>query len=228
MSTNINHDKPMRAVSEDARSKRFLYTCNRCLYCCNDKIIQLNPYEIARLASGFNISTAEFSKNYTVDGQGTILAQADNGDCIFLGPAGCRVHPNRPLVCRLYPLGRHVSPDAQETFSTLDPHPLSQGVYSDSGTIAEYLESQGAYPYMDAADDYYFWLCNVQSILENNQSVNEDEHTIPYDNLLDIDSVIHEYSVRNYITPPDDIEDRKRLHLDILYTIISQLEGESE
>jgi Fe-S-cluster containining protein len=36
------------------------------------------------------------------------LRHNDDGACIFLGEAGCTVHSDRALVCRLFPLGREV------------------------------------------------------------------------------------------------------------------------
>lgn len=39
------------------------------------------------------------------DGTRRILSRQSNGDCVFLGPEGCRLSlTDRPLVCRLYPL----------------------------------------------------------------------------------------------------------------------------
>ena len=38
------------------------------------------------------------------DGTRRVLKQVNDGDCFFLGPAGCRLPvENRPIVCRLYP-----------------------------------------------------------------------------------------------------------------------------
>jgi Fe-S-cluster containining protein len=38
------------------------------------------------------------------DGTRRVLNNQPNGDCVFLGPAGCRLAPEvRPLVCRLFP-----------------------------------------------------------------------------------------------------------------------------
>ena len=59
--------------------------------------------------------------------------ERDDGACGFLGEAGCTVHPDRPLVCRLYPLGRAVAPDRTETFAALTPDPETAGVYGADG-----------------------------------------------------------------------------------------------
>jgi uncharacterized protein len=38
------------------------------------------------------------------DGTRRVLKQQANGDCVFLGPQGCRLPTeSRPLICRLYP-----------------------------------------------------------------------------------------------------------------------------
>src|SRR5262249_23046631 len=130
--------------------------------CCHHKRIQLNPYELARLARNRGLTTTEFRAAWTEDGAGQVLRQTETGACVFLGAEGCTVHPDRPLVCRLYPLGRHVLADGSETFSHVEPHPQSRGNLTNTGTIADFLEAQGAGPFMEAADMYFFWLCDAQ------------------------------------------------------------------
>jgi hypothetical protein len=64
------------------------------------------------------------------------------------------VHSARPLVCRVYPLGRHISGSGEEHFFHMEPHPATEGVYGEEGTVGDYLNSQGALPFMEAADRY--------------------------------------------------------------------------
>ena len=66
--------------------------------------------------------------------------------CVFLGPRGCTVHPDRPLACRIYPLARWVAPDGDESFGHLEPHPQTAGLYGTRGTVDDYLTSQGLPP----------------------------------------------------------------------------------
>src|SRR5215470_9862277 len=101
------------------RSEAFDYVCRRCLKCCHHQRIQLNPYELARLARNLGLTTTEFRAAWTEHGDGLALRQTETGACVFLGSEGCTVHPDRPLVCRLYPLGRHVSADGSEAFSRI-------------------------------------------------------------------------------------------------------------
>lgn len=142
------------------RSTPFSYVCGCCSRCCYHKGISLDPYEVLRLARHQGVSTTEFIERYT-DSAGTQLAQREDGACVFLGPGGCTVHADRPLVCRLYPLGQHLAADDQETFSALEPHPATEGKYGREGTIGMYLESQGAAPYLEAARLYLTLFRNI-------------------------------------------------------------------
>jgi uncharacterized protein len=205
---------------EAARREAFGYICRGCSNCCPHKIIQVNPYEIARLARFFGISTAEFRETYTEQG-GAILKRDAEDTCIFLDGDGCSVHQERPLVCRLYPLGRRVEPDGAETWGHTVPHPQSEGEYTKAGTIADFIAAQGALPFMQAADDYADWVRKAHAAMENApESVRSD----PAGDLLDMDAAISEYCAANRQEEPDDIETRRVLHLKILN---QTLEGET-
>lgn len=135
------------------RDSAFSYTCHACRRCCHDKIIQLNPYEVARLAENRRITTTEFLARYT-ERNGTVLRRVEEGACVFLTPEGCGVHQDRPLVCRLYPLGRKVTAEGEESFREVAPHPETEGEYGTGATVEEFLARQGTGPFIDAVDRY--------------------------------------------------------------------------
>lgn len=207
---------------ENPRQEAFGYTCARCLRCCHHKRIQLNPYEVARLARQVGVSTTVFRAEFTRDGNGTALNQTEAGACVFLGPEGCTVHPDRPLVCRLYPLGREVLSNGAESYVHLTPHPQSEGRLSQDGTIARYLEEQGAAPFMRAADAYFHWRCRAIGQLQALKTDPEADAsaaevaTASAFRLLDMDVAIAAYGADHGIVPPDDVEARHLLHLRIL------------
>jgi hypothetical protein len=58
----------------------FAYTCHACRRCCHDKIIHLNPYEVARLAQNRGIGTTEFLTHYTA--AATALKRVEGGACV--------------------------------------------------------------------------------------------------------------------------------------------------
>lgn len=137
-----------------ARTTAFSYHCRACSRCCYGRRIQVNPYELARLARNLGTTTTDVIARFTIDG-GTALASRANTACVFLGPEGCTVHPDRPLVCRLYPLGRIVQADGTETFVENEPLPQTEGLYGEDGTVGSYIQSQSVAPYIAAADRYY-------------------------------------------------------------------------
>jgi Fe-S-cluster containining protein len=208
-----------------SRGSVFGFSCGRCTECCRFKKIQLNPYEIARMADNRAISTTEFITQYTIGG--TVLQSRPDGSCIFLKTEGCSIHNDRPLVCRLYPLGRHVTYPTEETFSRFEPEPGCRGSVHHSGTINQYLEGQGAFDYMYAADLYLDLLWHLlehlrehgpepsqaKTLLKTVHTVAEGEtvgNDIPW---IDMDRAIADYCSQYGIPEPLTIEARMKMHI---------------
>jgi uncharacterized protein len=208
-----------------SRSSTFGYICRRCSRCCQNKYIQLDPYEVARLARARNEKISQFRAAWTINGEGTALRQKQDGTCVFLGPQGCEVHPHRPLVCRLYPLGRHLRSDGFEYYTMQEGHPLSEGEFTEQGTIADYLESQGAKPYLAAQDGYFQWICWAHEQLDFGRqgAAATAEGSVDLD-LLDMDSMIAKHCAATGELEPEDIDDRLQLHLKLLYDAVANLE----
>lgn len=131
----------------------FSYHCHRCNRCCRDRRIQVNPYEVIRLARNRGLTTGEFVERH-VDTERMALRRRPDGACVFLGSSGCTVHTDRPLACRLYPLGRIVR-GSDETWVVLPAADGSEGVRGTAGKVKSYVRKQGAIPYMRAADAYH-------------------------------------------------------------------------
>ncbi|MCK5517663.1 MAG: YkgJ family cysteine cluster protein, partial [Desulfobulbaceae bacterium] len=135
------------------RNSKFSFECKACGICCHDKEIQMNPYEIVRLADHLKIGTAEFLEKYITPGEPFLLF-LENSACVFLTDKGCSVHPDRPLVCRLYPLGQHLTGTGVEHFRCLKLQPGCSGDLGENGTVTAFLNSQEVRPYMEAAEKY--------------------------------------------------------------------------
>ncbi len=208
------------------RNSAFSFVCNRCLSCCHLKKIQLNPYEIARMARNRGVSTTEFIGRYT-DNAGTMLKFNDEDACIFLESEGCSVHPDRPLVCRLYPLARYVEFTGQESFSQVELEDDCQGELHENGTIEQYLETQGALPFMHAADRYLELLCLLMDIIKKREvessiteavidtvrAVSTGEITRDDLSIVDMDRMVQYYCAEEGVTVPESIDEKMLLHI---------------
>lgn len=192
----------------------FSYRCARCRRCCHDKLIQVNPYEAARLARNRGISTTAFFRDFL---EGSVyLRRRDDGACVFLGDGGCTVHADRPLVCRLYPLGRHVLASGEVNFSRLEPHSHSEGVFGREGTVAGYLATQDIERFVAAADRYLALLSRLNRVWWGSPSEldgegPEDDAGFP--ELMDLDRAVAQYCTEQGAPEPLDIEERMRLHI---------------
>ena len=136
------------------RKSQFTYVCNACGLCCRQKVVTLSPYDVLRLARAGGITTRQAIDRYTIR-RGSILKFTDDGACAALEGARCGIHRGRPLACRLYPLGieRIKEPDS-EKFAMLEPAAGSLGVYGVDGDVNDFLDTQGAGPYLKANARY--------------------------------------------------------------------------
>jgi uncharacterized protein len=217
-----------------ARTSPFSYECKACKRCCQGKRIPVNPYEVARLARHLGLSTTEFLAARTEVG-GAILRRRDDDTCVFLGEGGCTVHTARPLACRLYPLGRQRTPDGQERFAELQPHPRSDGVYGDAGTVDTYLATQDVAQHLEMGDRYGAVLLRMLRALAQLEGGREaqaravDAMGQPSptgdDNVLDLDATVAAHCAETGRSVPDDLEEKVALHLQALEAFVASLEA---
>jgi uncharacterized protein len=223
---------PIKSLS---RRSPFAFSCSRCRSCCHDKIIRLNPFETARLSRNLRISTSRFLRNYTETG-GTALRRNPDGACPFLSADGCAVHPDRPLVCRLYPLGRHVDGDGRESFSRSVLEPGCKGVLARKGSVQGYLDSQGAGPFVEAVDRYLAlsgrMICELRARTEINPGAAGriaaacvEPHPgsmVSRPRWLDMDPVVRKYCSIRGLTVPDDPEGKMTMHILAVEEMLSE------
>ena len=94
--------------------------CAGCSSCCRGmgNTIVLDPYDVWRLTGGLGVSLqqllAEHLELNVVDGiiLPNLKLAGESEQCTFLNDAGrCSIHPYRPGICRLFPLGRYYEED---------------------------------------------------------------------------------------------------------------------
>ncbi len=198
------------------RQTPYYFACQRCLSCCREKKIQVNPYEVARLAGHFGISTTAFIKRYTT-ADGSYLKFDSDNICPFLSDSGCGVHPDRPLVCRLYPLGRHVAETGEEWFTEFEAEEGSSGRYGTDGTVQAYLEGQGAGPFMHAADLYLALYWKLAALVEAPDNGRGPERASDV-SWADLDVAVGDYCRETHRPIPAPVEEKMLLHIRAIET----------
>ena len=114
-------------------------------------------------------------------------------------------------------------PDGTEVWMHTTPHPQSAGEYSKSSTIADYIAAQDALPFMRAADEYADWVRKAYAVTEASDS--QSEADLSPDDLLDMDAAIAAHCAETDAHEPLDIEERRKLHMEVLYRQLDQCSG---
>jgi len=210
------------------RTSPFSYTCNQCSRCCYDKRIQVNPYEVARLARNKGLSTTDLIAKYLEPGKPYLNNQSD-GACVFLTDQGCGVHTDRPLVCRIYPLVQKVTGEGRESFSHASPHPETEGVYGQEGTVNDFLIVQGVLSFLAVRDRYLSVVYRLLDILAQDVKDNEDAFEVAkagfsdevsiqqaIENWLDLDVVVARHCQAHHLDEPTELEERLELYLEAM------------
>ena len=152
------------------RNDRFAFSCHRELACfnrcCRNKDLLLTPYDVLRLRNSLGFGSDAFLDRYTlyrldpVSGFPVLTLRLDEGSerrCPFVTPEGCRVYEDRPMACRLFPLGRASAQDAQgarkdEFFFKLEA-PGCLGVQEEKvWTVQEWMEAQGLARHLEMSE----------------------------------------------------------------------------
>ena len=88
----------------------------------------------------------------------------------------------------------------------------------NKGSISQYLERQGAEPFIQATDEYFKWACAAHASLNDTVAVCDREAgtiSLALD-LLDIDAVIASHCRDTRQSEPLNLDERKKLHLALL------------
>ena len=103
----------------------FLFGCKQCGCCCRNReeLITVTGYDIYNIAKGMSISAAEAAMKYCTISPGQTSAlpiahlnQRLDGSCSLLRKGLCMVQKNKPIACRLYPVGRYYDGKEQRYF----------------------------------------------------------------------------------------------------------------
>jgi len=198
----------------------------------------VGPYEALRLSRRLGLSTTEFFALHTEAGGTVLQTRVEDRGCVFLGPRGCTVHPDRPLACRIYPLARWVSAEGDESFGHLEPHPQTAGLYGTQGTVDDYLTSQELPPYFAMGDRYGELYDRMVAIMERidpgEDADRRTERRAEVDELdagslatswFDVDATVGAHCRERGLTVPTAIDALVALHLEAVGAWLDALEA---
>lgn len=157
-------------LSPIALDQPFQFGCHQQVVCfnacCRDLNQFLTPYDILRLSRHFQMTSRRFLDTFTRQHTGPQTGlpvitlktgEAETRPCPFVGKDGCRVYPDRPSSCRMYPVARMVARDADTGVKTqhfaLLEEPHCKGFRQPAiQTVAEWVAAQQLAPYFDIND----------------------------------------------------------------------------
>lgn len=181
------------------------------------------------------LGTTEFLARHTDNG-GTTLRSDGEGRCVFVTETGgCAVHKARPLVCRLYPLGRTVDPAGEERFAVFPKQDGCEAEFGTEGTVADFLGSQGVAPYFAWSDRYGRLYHRMMGLLERlgvegkieavaGGAGEDGTDASPLSSWQDIDASLAEYCAAEGLPVPAGIEAAIDLHLEAIEKWLDELE----
>ena len=187
--------------------------------CCYGRRIQVNPYELARLSRGLGITTTEVIARFTV-GWGNRARDASRHGVHV--PRAERLHRPRRPAARVSPLSARPSRTGRRrTFVENEPHPETEGLYGQAGTVGSYLESQSVEPFIAAADRYHAVF--TQLMLRGDEREDEPSADIDPRAFIDADLAIQTDAASRQAPSPVGVDALVEAHLALIEHWAQQL-----
>jgi len=125
----------------------FTFGCNRCGNCCREREdILLTPLDLFKMAGYLNAPSVDVLSKYCEMYEGRdsklplvrIKPREYRGTCPFAKKEGCLIHPVKPAVCALFPLGRMTDVRTNEFSYLLQP--VTCGNKNQTQTVRQWLD----------------------------------------------------------------------------------------
>jgi Fe-S-cluster containining protein len=126
--------------------QKLKFKCKQCGKCCDETIIQLAPYDIKNICNALKITTKEFHEKYSMFRPFDQIPRCylrNRPKCPFKENKNCTIYLNRPLRCRLFPLGRVY--ENNEVFIVLPEEKCMGFNTGKKQKISEWLEGQSVF-----------------------------------------------------------------------------------
>ena len=145
--------------------------CNGCSRCCHGmgNSIILDPYDVYRMTTGMGKSMQELLaasvELNVVDGVilPNLKMQGTKEACAYLDEEGrCSIHPYRPGICRLFPLGRYYEDGGFKYI--LQIHECKKTSRSKI-KVRKWVDTPDFKNYEKFVCDWHYFLLDVQEVL---------------------------------------------------------------
>ena len=102
----------------DVLSPEEIFNCRQCGDCCKGfGGTYVSPEDVQAIAAFVHMDPEEFLKSCCqLSGKKTVLAQAENGYCVFWKDRICTIHPVKPRMCKAWPFIPNVLKDPQNWY----------------------------------------------------------------------------------------------------------------
>lgn len=180
--------------------------CKGCSACCHGvgSTIVLDPYDVYRMTAGLNktleelISASQIELN-VVDGiiLPNLKLSGPEEACAFLNQEGrCSIHPYRPGICRLFPLGRIYEDHGFRYFNQV--HECKKEARTKV-KIRKWIDTPDISRYEKYIAGYHFFLKELEARITAAIRINSSEGEETAKN-------ISMYVLKNFYLTPYDVE----------------------
>lgn len=146
--------------------------CAGCSACCMGmgNTVVLDPFDVHRLVTGTGLSLESLLQKHlelnVVDGVilPNLKMAGEKEACVFLNEEGrCSIHPYRPGICRLFPLGRIYEDGTFHYF--LQVHECQKGNRSKV-KVKKWIDTPDVKRYDTYINQWHYFLKELQRIVE--------------------------------------------------------------
>ena len=148
------------------RMDAFRFSCHSGLscfnHCCRNKHLPLTPYDVIRMKRALDLFSDDFLNRYALyrldPGSGfpvlSLKMEGSENVCPFVSHDGCEIYDDRPMACRLFPLGRlsALGDEKGEIFYLLDLKDCEGLKEKTVQIVDQWRIDQGLLPYIEMND----------------------------------------------------------------------------
>lgn len=149
-------------------------SCSRSGSCCFGKQVYINPFELACMAQAKELTPKEFRDQYSEFGgirlrfDGASIFKGMSACSQYISDFGCSIHTGRPLVCRLYPLGRQKQNEKQHYMFQGKEFPClancPEVLDLPQMSVSDYIKGQATKSFELAQDEYLEIMQNLADV----------------------------------------------------------------